>query len=287
MRLESGPAGYDRNYNLVIMLVGILLGAYFLYDYQIGYPKKNLEAAQKALTPLLGAKNVPTELSEHPTGPEIEDLKKELNEISSRPVSPNDIRTTLGEPLFAMPNEDGTGALEHFVSIYGMARVPITHGRVDPALIHWQPWEKSKDEIRLQLYCAIVTFAFALFMFTRVYRAAALRVVIDDEGLTYAKRRIPFDNMVRLCDYSRKGWVDLYYRHGPQERKLRIDNQKVRKFDEIIDTLCAAKGFEDPRTVSQEVDAEETKQSVEELDQPDDSAASVDGGGAHGDEENA
>ena len=136
-----------------------------------------------------------------------------------------------------MRTKGGSEVLERFVSKYGQAQVTISHGRVNPAQIGWESWKKSKEEIRLQLYCALVALAFALFMFTRVYRAATLRAVIDDEGMTYAKRRVPLENMVRLCDYSRKGWVDLYYRHGSQERKLRIDNQKVRKFDEIIDTL--------------------------------------------------
>ena len=116
-------------------------------------------------------------------------------------------------------------------------------------------WNKSKDEIQLQLYCALVAFAFGLYMLTRVYKAATLRVVIDDDGMTYGKRRIAFADMVRLCDYSRKGWVDLYYRFGSQERKLRIDNQKVRKFNEIIDTLCEAQGFEDPRAAAAPAEA--------------------------------
>ncbi|MBU0637577.1 MAG: hypothetical protein KKB50_01830 [Planctomycetes bacterium] len=256
MQLESGPAAYDRNYNLVIMLVGVFLGAYFLYDYHIGYPKKNLEAARKALAPLLGVENVPQTLSETPTQPETQARVAELSELAkSKPINADDVRQAFGQPLFTMPDEDGSGTLEHFVSAYGIARVPIVRGRVDPKQIYWMPWEKSKEEIRLQLYCALVAFAFALYMFTRVYRAAALRVVIDDQGMTYAKRRIPFENMVRLCDYSRKGWVDLYYKHGPQERKLRIDNQKVRKFDEIIDTLCQGKGFEDPRKAAEEAEA--------------------------------
>ena len=259
MQLESGPAAYDRNYNLVIMLVGVFLGAYFLYDYQIGYPKKNLEAARKALAPLLGVENVPQTLSETPTQPETQARVAELSELAkTKPINADDVRQAFGQPLFTMPDEDGSGTLEHFVSAYGMARVPIVRGRVDPKQIYWMPWEKSKEEIRLQLYCALIAFVIGLFVLRRVYKAATLRALIDDEGMTYAGRRIPFENMVRLCDYNLKGWIDLYYRHGPQERKLRIDNQKVRKFDEIIETLCEAKGFEDPRQVPEEVPAPAT-----------------------------
>jgi hypothetical protein len=258
MRLESGPAAYDRNYNLIILLVSVFLGAYFLYDYQIGYPKKNREAAHKALTPLLGAENLPKQLPEKPTQPEVYALTKKLEELSqSRVIQVDDIEQEFGSPTFTAADEQGRGTLAYFVSAYGMVRVPVVRGRVDHKQIHWMPWEKSREEIRLQFYCALIAFAFGLYMFTRVYRAATLRVVIDDEGMTYGKRRIPFENMVRLCDFNPKGWIDLYYQFGSQQRKLRLDNQKVRKFDEIIDTLCDAKGFADPRAAAEQVAAPE------------------------------
>jgi hypothetical protein len=271
MRLESGPAAYDRNYNLVILLVGVFLGAYFLYDYYIGYPKKNLEAATKALTPLLGAENVPKSLSDNPTQPDVEALKNKLAELSkTRVIEPADVHQALGQPLVGIRSKDGNETLEYFVSKYGRAQVSVVRNRVDPEQIHWMPWDKSKDEIRLQLYCALIAFAFSLFMLRRVYKAATLRVAIDDEGMTYAKRRIPFESMVRLCDYSRKGWVDLYYQLGSQERRLRIDNQKVRKFDEIIDVLCEAKGFEDPRRTAEETPASAPSEPPADLPEPTD-----------------
>jgi hypothetical protein len=246
MRLESGPAAYDRNYYLIFLLLCVCMGAYFLYDYQIGYPKKNMEAARKALTPLNGAENIPQTLPEIPTRSELEAL------VSQQPTDPADVHQVLGQPLFTKPGERPGEKLEYFVSAYGMARVPVVYGRADIKQVHWMPWDKSKDDIRMQLYCAVIAFVIGLFVLRRVYKAATLRALIDDEGMTYGGRRIPFENMLRLCDYNRKGWVDLYYKHGPQERKLRIDNQKVRKFDEIIDTLCAAKGLEDPRTAAEE-----------------------------------
>lgn len=251
MRLESGSAAYDRNYYLIFLLLCLGMGGYFLYDYYIGYPNKNLEAARKALTPLMDVENIPKTLPKTPTKPELEAL------VKTQPTDPAAVREALGQPLFT--KTVGNESLEYYVSAYGMAGVPVLRGRVNPQKISWKPWEKSKEEIRLQLYCALVAFAVALYVLTRVYKAATMRVVIDDEGMTYAKRRIPFENMVRLCDYSPKGWVDLYYKHGSQERKLRIDNQKIRKFDEIIEALCEAKGFEDPRKAAEQ--PEQTEES--------------------------
>jgi hypothetical protein len=265
MRLESGPAAYDRNYNLVILVVSVFLGAYFLYDFRIGYPKKNLEAARKALTPLLGAENIPETFSEFPTKPDITALKERLTELSkTQPIEAADVYDALGQPLIAVRSPDGSEVVEYYVSQYGRAQVPVVRNRITPERIQWMAWDKSKEEIRLQLYCALIAFVFGLYMFTRVYKAATLRVVIDDDGMAYGKRRIAFENMVRLCDYSRKGWVDLYYKLGPQERKLRIDNQKVRKFDEIIDTLCDAKGFDDPRPAAEAAEAPATPEPPSE-----------------------
>jgi hypothetical protein len=64
--------------------------------------------------------------------------------------------------------------------------------------------------------------------------------------MSYGGRLIPWDSMTALRDYSPKGWVDLYHTAQGRERKLRLDNQRVRRFDEIVEAICARKGFADP-----------------------------------------
>ncbi|MFQ5807614.1 MAG: hypothetical protein ACE5I3_14295 [Phycisphaerae bacterium] len=272
MRLESGPAAYDRNYYLIFLLVCVALGTYFCYDYAAGYPNKNREHAQTGLTLLFGADKVPAELAETPTKSMFDDLAK------TRPTSPDAVREKLGQPFETI--QAGSETVEYFVSAYGMGTVPIVRGQVDPKRMRWETWYKSKDEIQFQLYFALVAFAIGLYVLYRVYKAATLRVAIDDGGMVYAGRRIPFDNMTRLCDYSRKGWVDLYYRHGQGQRKLRIDKQKVRKFGEIIDTLCEATGFEDPRQAVEPPEAtKETDTAVESTEPADAAPKSADDAG--------
>jgi hypothetical protein len=245
MKLESGPAAYDRNYYLIFLILCLGLGGYFLYDFKIGYPNKNREHAQKQLTPLLGADYDVSALPLEPTKPIFTDL------VKSKPATAAAIHEKLGDPLTIRPSETGE-TVEYFVSLYGMGVVPVLAGKPDLEKANWITWNKTKEEIALQFWCALICFAVALYVLSRVYRAARLRAVIDDEGMTYGAKRIAFASMDRLCDYSPKGWVDLYYKHGPQERKLRIDNQKIRKFHEIIDALCEAKGFEDPRGAGEE-----------------------------------
>lgn len=265
MRLESGPAAYDRNYYAAFLLLCVGLGAYFCYDYAVGYAKRNFETAKRRLTTLVDRKDIPDTLPETPTKPIFDAL------VDTRPTTRDALYERLGQPFTT--KQEGNRTFEYFVSVYGMASVTITGNRVDPKSLDWKKWEKTKEEIDHQLYYALFTFAVGLYVLYRVYKAATLRVLIDDEGMVYARRRILFDSMTRLCDYNRKGWVDLYYQHGPEERKLRIDNQKVRKFDEIVDALCQAKGFEDPRQAAEEPEAaretEASDQPPEPTDTPD------------------
>lgn len=266
MKLESGPAAYDRNYYLIFLILCLGLGGYFVYDFKIGYPNKNREHAQKQLTPLLGADYDVSTLPPEPTKPMFTDL------IKTKPDNAAAIHEKLGDPLTVRPSESGE-TVEYFVSLYGMGVVPVVAGKPSVEKANWITWNKTKEEIQLQFWCALICFAVALYVLSRVYRAATLRAVIDDEGLTYGPKRIAFASMSRLCDYSPKGWVDLYYQHGPQERKLRIDNQKIRKFHEIVDALCEAKGFEDPRPsaapAAKEAEAESPAETGSE-DQPTD-----------------
>jgi len=242
MRLESGPAAYDRNYYIVFLLCCVGLGGYFLYDYKIGYPGKNRSVGRQELGKLgFEAAEIETALRAGLTNTAFEGLAK------SRPVLPEEVHQKLGQPTKVV--REGEETVEYFASAYGIGRVSIVGGQVRD--MRWTTWYKSKDEIRLQLWCALGALVFALYAAFRVYRAATLRAVIDAEGMTYGGRRIRFEDMKRLCDYSRKGWVDLYYQDGSRERRLRIDNQKIRKFHEIIDALCAAKGFEDPRPAAE------------------------------------
>jgi len=86
-------------------------------------------------------------------------------------------------------------------------------------------------------------------------------MTIDDEGMVYDGQRIAFADMVSLRDYSPKGWIDLYYRVGEREKRLRLDNEKVLRFDEIVDALCKAKGF---RNEVREYAEEKARQKAEE-----------------------
>ena len=64
-------------------------------------------------------------------------------------------------------------------------------------------------------------------------------MVLDDSGLRYNGRHVPWEAMtgLRTDDYTRKGWVYLEYTAGGVTRSLRLDSYHVEKFDEIVNAM--------------------------------------------------
>jgi hypothetical protein len=236
--LESGPARADRIYWLVVLVIAVVLGAYFVYDGLYGYPNRNREEAHRQLQRW---SNPPFALGERPTEQDFKALQKD------RPTTREQVRKTLGHPVPPKSGSAGTDIADRYASLYGMITVPYdTTGRVDLNGLRWEKWGKSKEEIQGQLYWAALAALIAVYPLYRFWKAATLRAAIDEEGMTYGGTRIAFADMVALRDYNPKGWVDLYYRTGDSERKLRIDDQKIARFDEITTLIGQKAGLENP-----------------------------------------
>lgn len=232
MKLESGPAKADRNWQILRAALFLGFGLWFIYDGAVGYPNKNRAEAEKLLqAPPFSGKVRFDDLGDRPTEAAFEAFAK------SGPTRIEQVRQTLGAPHFTDGND------EYFISRYGYAKITVRAGLVRPADMIWRKWAKSESDIRQQFYWAIVPVLPGLYFLWKLYKAVTLRVVIDDQGMTYAGRLIPFDKMVSLRDYSPKGWIDLYYQTNGVEKKLRLDNEKVKLFDDIVDAICRAKGF--------------------------------------------
>jgi hypothetical protein len=240
MVLESGPAKMDRYYWLGVTLLCFGLGAWFVYDGAAGYKNKNRAEARKYLPGILEGRDVgAVAFPESPSEGEFNALK------ARAPRTLDEVRQAFGQPAHTRTVGPGE-VVEYFVSVYGAAVVPARNGQVEASKLEWRRWYKNEEEIRNQYFFALIPFAVGAYSAVRFFRAASLRVRVDEAGLTYAGRFIPFAAMKSLRDYSPKGWVDLYYEAGGEERKLRLDNQKVDKFDELVDAICTAKGYENP-----------------------------------------
>jgi hypothetical protein len=233
MRLESGPATTDRNWQLVRVLLFLGFAVYFVYDGAIGYPAKNREAAEKKLAgePFNGKVTFDS-LGENPDESDIAALAHQP------PRTRAELEAVLGKPTYTYTSNNG--ADEYWLSRYGYLR--LTGGSLRSGE-GWQKWAKSRAEVRGQYLWAIVPLLPGLYFLWKLYRAVTLRVTLDDQELVYGGQHIPLDQVVALRDYSPKGWIDLYYRAGDRERKLRLDNEKVREFDALVAAVCQVKGF--------------------------------------------
>jgi hypothetical protein len=270
MRVESGPARTDAIWQFVRAILFLGFAAYFVYDGAVGYPNRNRTAAEQALQmrPFNGQIKFDS-LREGPDKVEFDTFRKA--HLSTATV--DQIHQAFGQPVYADKSS------EYFVSHYGMVEVtlPPPGSDVKTSDMVWKPWPKTKDEIRAQFYWAIIPIIPGLWFLWRLIKAATLRVTIDDEGMTYGGQRIAFADMVSLRDYSPKGWIDLYYKVAgvAEERKLRLDNEKVLRFDDIVATICEAKHFENEVQVyaAQKAREQPDEEPVEDdPEEPDDAA---------------
>jgi hypothetical protein len=234
MRLESGPARTDRNWWLLRTVVCLGIATWFAYDGARGYYDKNRAAAELKLSAPqpFGGKIKFDDLTEKPTKRDFERV------LQAKPASSEQLYEQLGRPVLV------SGTDQYFMSRYGYAKVTVNRdGRATLSPSDWVTWAKTKEEIDHQFYWAAIWAVPGLYFLYRLIKAATLRAVIDDEGMTYGGKRIVFADLVSLRDYSPKGWIDLYYQSGARQKKLRLDNEKILLFDDIVAAICQVKGF--------------------------------------------
>ena len=267
MRLESGPARADRNWRLIQAVLFLGFATYFFFDWAVGYPNKNKEVANEKLAnrELFGGQLTYDKLADTPDEAALKRLKE------ANPTTREQVQKILGTPQYTRRESAGRST-EVYISKWGYAEVPLQGDRLsEQGQVTWTKWARSKEEIWLQLACGLIALVPGLYFARRLYKAITLHVTIDDEGMVYDHRRIAFADMVSLRDYSPKGWIDLYHKVGEGEKRLRLDNEKVKKFDEIVSAICKAKGFKNEvkeygakkaREEAQEEAAEEAAQEA-------------------------
>jgi hypothetical protein len=243
MRIETRSPRGEIIYWLVVSLIPIGLALYFLYDWKIGYYAQNRAEAQKQGY-LAGAPEVVDQAMQRssPTDREFKDLK------NSNPTSSEQVRARFGEPLLTRTTD--TGLLEErYASRYGVATVLSRNGLIaSDSGLTWTDWKHTQSDIQAQLYWTIPCLLFLIWPLRRLMLALTMKASLDDEKLVYRGRVIRYEDMTDLKDYNPKGWVDLYYRRDGEAEPamLRLDNQKIDAFNEIVETIAARKGFVNP-----------------------------------------
>ncbi len=256
MKLESGPAKTDAIWQLVRTVLFLGFAAWFLYDGAYYWPHQNqVKAKEKLATPgLFDGQLTYAELPEKPGKAEHDAL------LAARPDSPARVREILGGGEPQLTKQDRGELAEYYVSQWGYVIVPYRAGQPLINQSTWQAWYKTQDDIRLQFVLAVVACLPGLYFLWKLYKAATLRVVLDDAGMNYGGKRINYDQMVALRDYNPKGWIDLFYSHGKDQKRLRLDNEKVMRFEDIVAAICEVKGFENEVAAFHEQQAREASE---------------------------
>jgi hypothetical protein len=237
----------------LFLLVAVFAG-WFAYDGWVGYPRENWKGHLEQLPPeeREGAKDVRiNELVIEESIPRLREALKQHTLAAQRAA----LEELYGEP----PAHENSESWFYFGPAFGIT-IPLENGKPTADLIPRRT-EKSTADILFQRALAVGLGLFSLGLLRLLVRTFRTRLVLDDEGLAYqGKGPIAWEAMKSLdiSHFAKKGWVDLIYNDHGTERKLRLDEYHLAKFDETIDELCARRAFEHPSPPKEDEPAPQT-----------------------------
>lgn len=103
--------------------------------------------------------------------------------------------------------------------------------------------DHSDSSIYLQKVLAVGMGIATLVGLVHVVRVSRQRFALDDEGLHLPGQTIGWEQMEGFENYDRRGWVDLVVAGGG---KVRLDNYKIERCDEMIDEICTRRNLPNP-----------------------------------------
>lgn len=238
MQIESGTTKWWRNRHLMFLAMFFGFAAYFAYDGYYAWPAKNLKWAAQAM----GVSPETVQPNPRVNMAAIRQLETDLKQRGSMAFSElvDRLQSHLGEPNLSRENE------YWWVGPAMYVKAAIEDGK--PQLAVEPSREHSESSIQGQKWFAGLLLAAGLIALLKLIHVLKTRIVLDEDGLRYNRRQIPWDAMtgLRKDDYARKGWVDLEYTGGGATRSLRLDSYHIEKFNEIVQAICERKGFEPP-----------------------------------------
>lgn len=239
MLIESGPNAERKVRSTLLFLLVAIFAVWYAYDGWVGYEKNNVREFLKTLPadqrPPSGHIPIYTSVNEE----NIERVKE------LRLGAHDDPEAAIGTIFGGSPSLKTPDAW-YYVGQGHWFRFAVQNNRPTGEL-KVERLQHTATDIRWQknfAYGLAVLSAAALFYVIRVRMA---RARLDDSGLSLnGGPVITWDSMKRLDTerFRAKGWVDLY--HGDPEEPTRIDEYHFKVFDEIIEAVCARKGFENP-----------------------------------------
>lgn len=251
MPIQSGPTGERKVRSSLLFLMVLVFGLWFAYDGWIGYPGENYRENLDQL---------PTEQRETTKDLRVYDSVNVDSSSSANQVikkfrgQPATVRSKLEALFGGPPSYETKDAMYYFGPAYRVI-IPLDFDSTDDRNVLGRATEKSATDILFQKGLGIGLLIFAAYLFISVMRVRRTRLVLDESGLDYrGAEPITWESMraLDISNFSRKGHVDLVYDIDGTQRRLRLDEYHLEKFDEVIDEICARKGFENPLPTTEE-----------------------------------
>ncbi len=253
MHIETGTTNERLARSGIMVIALALFAAWFAMDGWYRYPIKSLECLQKDI-----------KLTELPVPhPKLSMSDAHGPKDKLKPGTPKvEVMAILGKPIKKEPSPKGTSEHWHYIGQYGRLDLEVDSTQ-DPGLgkVLTYTWEQTPSDYRMEavqqqkvfaIVCAVIALGGACWVIG-IWRT---RVVVDETGLIYNKRRIPWDAMTDLdaSQYHAKGWLKLVYQDGERQRRFKLDSFKIDDFDGVIDALCRQKGFANPIPIDEAMD---------------------------------
>jgi|CXWL01.1.fsa_nt_gi hypothetical protein len=244
MRIESGPTGERKVRTLLMLLMVGVFAVWFAYDGWIGWPGANYKEHLEQIPANL-RKNVTLTISDRVKPGQLDKIKTIVRGFELKKQ-----RTELTKLLGAPPVE--TPERWFFFGPCHRIEIILEDGRLVKAVD--RDTARSDFSIWLQKALAVGLGVLTLFLIWFVARVRATRLVVDDDGLTInSVGPIPWDQMTALdiSRFAKKGCVELVYNEQGAQRRVRLDEYHFDAFDDVIDAICARKGFDNPLPVKE------------------------------------
>ncbi len=253
MRIESGTTAEHRIRIGIFLGMCVVFALYFAYDGLYGYPKENLKWARQSL---------PHEQADQAAiNPKV--VKANVDQV--RPDMPeSELEALLGEP--AAVSEPNLGSVtQWYVGPAALVELSVRDGKVSAIRQAKENPVKSESDIYWQKVFAIIVGVVALITGIYFIRINTMRTVLDEQGLSIKGKRMAWGEITGLDtkDYARKGWLDVLYQREGRQMSRRLDSYHTRRFDEIVNELCARKGIPSP-IVAKAVESDENEPASQE-----------------------
>ena len=209
---------------MLVMFGGF--GAYFLYDWKIGYPKKNYIVAHYAAFNAAGKDWTVDENLASPEAWEAYVAKQTIPFEDDDSMYPGgtDFEEKWPEILLKMDNHKGDDLWTEYSGEKGW-----------PQKVSAENDAKTASQIRDQLIAAIVCFLLTAVTLFFLLRTKARLMKVDAKGFyPPGGALIPFSDM-RVLDkrkWETKGIATLTYESEGQEKKAKIDGMVYGQFQE-------------------------------------------------------